>query len=494
MTQQSENNEEPLLSEISRPGRYALDVPESGVQSQSLPPELLRDSLDLPEVSQLDVVRHFTRLSQMNYAIDTTFFPLGSCTMKYNPKINEQVARLPGFADLHPLQDDSDRQGALGLMFQLQTLLQRISGLDAVSLAPAAGAQGELTGILIARSFHESRGEGEQRRRIVLPDSAHGTNPSTASMAGYSVTQVASNPDGDIDLDALEASLGPDVAAFMLTLPSTFGLFDRQIDQIARLVHDCGALLYLDGANMNAIVSRATPGSLGFDIMHFNLHKTFSTPHGGGGPGAGPVAVRDDLRDFLPSPIVTQDNDAKLALSRPPRSIGALSTFWGNFGVLLRAYAYIRALGGDGLRNVSDDAVVNANYLLSRLSDAFDVPYNRTCMHEALLSGRRQKRNGVKTLDIAKRLLDYGYYAPTVYFPIVIEEAMLIEPTESESKETIDAFCDAMLAIAGEAQDSPEMVLNAPTHTPVRRLDEATAARRPILRWQGSIKLSSAAP
>ena len=494
MTQFNSNHEEPLLTEISRPGRHALDIPESGVPSQSLPPGLLRDNLDLPEVSQLDVVRHFTRLSQMNYAIDTTFFPLGSCTMKYNPKINEQVARLPGFADLHPLQDDSDRQGALDLMFQLQTHLQRISGLDAVSLAPAAGAQGELTGILIARAFHESRGEGEQRRRVVLPDSAHGTNPSTAAMAGYSVTQVASNPDGDIDLEALAACLGPDVAAFMLTLPSTFGLFDRQIDQIARLVHDSGALLYLDGANMNAIVSRATPGSLGFDIMHFNLHKTFSTPHGGGGPGAGPVAVRDDLRDFLPSPVVTRDDDGAFTLTQPPLSIGALSTFWGNFGVLLRAYTYIRALGGDGLRNVSDDAVVNANYLLARLSDAFDVPYDRTCMHEALLSGRRQKRNGVKTLDIAKRLLDYGYYAPTVYFPIVIEEAMLIEPTESESKETIDAFCDAMIAIAEEAQDSPELVLNAPTLTPVRRLDEATAARRPVLHWQGSTELSSAAP
>ncbi len=493
MTHARSNNDEPLLSEISRTGRRGLDLPASDVPSQPLASDLLREHLDLPEASQLDVVRHFTRLSQLNYAIDTTFFPLGSCTMKYNPKVNEQIARLPGLADLHPLQDDADRQGALELMFQLKTLLQRISGLDAVSLAPAAGAQGELTGILIARAHHETRGEGEQRKRVVLPDSAHGTNPSTAAMAGYSVTQVASNVDGDIDIQQLASSLGPDVAAFMLTLPSTFGLFDRQIEEIARLVHGCGALLYLDGANMNAIVSRATPGSLGFDIMHFNLHKTFSTPHGGGGPGAGPVAVRDDLRDFLPAPVVQRDNEGNYALSRPAESIGALSTFWGNFGVLARAYAFIRSLGSDGLREVSEDAVINANYLLSRLKDAFDVPYDRTCMHEVLLSGRRQKRNGIKTLDIAKRLLDYGYYAPTVYFPIVIEEAMLIEPTESESRETIDAFCDAMIAIAEEAQDSPQTILDAPQRTPVRRLDEATAARHPILHWAAGVKEVSTA-
>jgi glycine dehydrogenase subunit 2 len=377
-------------------------------------------------------------------------------------------------------------------MFELQILLRSISGLDAVSLAPAAGAQGELTGILIARAFHESRGEGAQRTRVVLPDSAHGTNPSTASMAGYSVTQVASNAVGDVDLDQLASQLGPDVAAFMLTLPSTFGLFDRGVEEIARLVHECGALLYLDGANMNAIAGRATPGSLGFDIMHFNLHKTFSTPHGGGGPGAGPVAVRADLADFLPAPVAHRDDSGAYSLVRPPRTIGALSTFWGNFGVLVRAYAFIRALGSDGLREVSDSAVLNANYLLTRLRGAFDVPFDRTCMHEALLSGRRQKRHGVKTLDIAKRLLDHGYYAPTIYFPLVIEEAMLIEPTESESKETIDAFCDAMIAIAEEAQASPEAVINAPETTPVRRLDEATAARHPVLRWSGAEAISSA--
>ncbi len=492
MTLNPSNADEKLLWEVSQPGRRALDMPASDVPEAPLDAALMRETLDLPQVSQLEVVRHFTRLSQMNYAIDTTFFPLGSCTMKYNPRVNEQVARLPGFADLHPLQDDDDRQGALRLMFELQTVLQRISGLPAVSLAPAAGAQGELTGILMTKAYHESRGEGAQRTKVVLPDSAHGTNPSTAAMAGYSVRQVASNADGDIDLDELATELGPDVAAFMLTLPSTFGLFDRQIEKIAQMVHDCGALLYLDGANMNAIAGRATPGSLGFDIMHFNLHKTFSTPHGGGGPGAGPVAVREGLESFLPSPIAHRDESGRYSLRNPEQSIGALSAFWGNFGVLVRAYAYIRALGYEGLREVSDSAVLNANYLLSRLRGAFDLPYDRTCMHEALLSGRRQKRHGVKTLDMAKRLLDHGYYAPTVYFPLTVEEAMLIEPTESESKETIDAFCDAMLAIAEEAATDPDAVINAPEFTPVRRLDEATAARHPILRWGGDAKLSAA--
>lgn len=478
--------DEHLLWELSLLGRRGLDVPASDVPEASLEGALMRDDLDLPEVSQLDVVRHFTRLSQLNYAIDTTFFPLGSCTMKYNPRINEQVARMPGFSDLHPLADDDDRQGALRLMFELQAVLQGISGFDAVSLAPAAGAQGELTGILITRAYHELRGEGAQRTCVVVPDSAHGTNPSTAAMAGYSVREVSSTAEGDIDLDELATDLGPDVAAFMLTLPSTFGIFDRQIEKIAQMVHDCGALLYLDGANMNAIVGRATPASLGFDIMHFNLHKTFSTPHGGGGPGAGPVAVRADLAKFLPSPVARREESGRYCLASPEHSIGALSAFWGNFGVMLRAYAYIRALGYEGLRDVSDSAVLNANYLLSRLRDAFDVPYDRTCMHEALLSGRRQKRNGVKTLDIAKRLLDHGYYAPTVYFPITVEEAMLIEPTEAESKETIDAFCDAMLAIAEEASTDPDTVINAPESTPVRRLDEVTAARHPILRWQAA--------
>jgi glycine dehydrogenase subunit 2 len=457
---------------------------------------LLRDALPLPELSQLDVVRHFTRLSQLNYAIDTTFFPLGSCTMKYNPRVNEQAARLPGLADLHPLQDDADRQGALRLMHELQTYLATISGLDAVSLTPSAGAHGELAGILIARAYHESRGEGEQRRRVVIPDSAHGTNPATAAMAGYSVTEVPSDRDGNVDVDQLAARLGPDVAAFMLTLPNTLGLFERRIEEIVRLVHDCGALLYMDGANMNALLGQVTPGALGFDIMHFNLHKTFSTPHGGGGPGAGPVAVRDFLAQFLPGPVVTHahwpapdtadanESHSEYAFMTPAHSIGSLSGFYGNFGVMLRAYTFMRALGNEGLASVGETAVINANYLLARLREAFDLPFDRFCMHEALLSGRRQKRKDVRTLDIAKRLLDHGFYAPTVYFPLVVEEAMLIEPTESETREAIDAFCDAMLAIAREVETDPDALHAAPTLTPVRRLDEATAARRPILRWQ----------
>ncbi len=445
---------------------------------------MLRQDLDLPELSQLDVVRHFTRLSQLNYSIDTTFFPLGSCTMKYNPRVQEEIARMPGFADLHPLADDADSQGALRLVYELQDWLAAIVGMDAASLTPAAGAQGELAGILISRAYHQSRGEGEQRKRVVIPDSAHGTNPATAAMAGYTVSEVPSDSLGNVDVSQLSSYLGPDVSAFMLTLPSTLGMFESQIEEIVRQVHDCGALLYMDGANLNALVGRAAPGVLGIDIMHFNLHKTFSTPHGGGGPGAGPIAVRERLSDFLPGPVVVRTEDGAFETSDPPRSIGRLSGSYGNFGVALRAYAYIRTLGSDGLREVSEAAVINANYLLARLRDAYDVPFDRRCLHEALLTGKKQRQNDVRTLDIAKRLLDYGYYAPTIYFPLVVDEAMLIEPTESESKEAIDAFCDAMLAIAQESESDPELVTSAPHVTPVRRLDEAKAARKPILRWK----------
>ena len=445
---------------------------------------MLRQDLDLPELSQLDVVRHFTRLSQLNYSIDTTFFPLGSCTMKYNPRVQEEIARMPGFADLHPLADDADSQGALRLVYELQDWLAAIVGMDAASLTPAAGAQGELAGILISRAYHQSRGEGEQRKRVVIPDSAHGTNPATAAMAGYTVSEVPSDSLGNVDVSQLSSYLGPDVSAFMLTLPSTLGMFESQIEEIVRQVHDCGALLYMDGANLNALVGRAAPGVLGIDIMHFNLHKTFSTPHGGGGPGAGPIAVRERLSDFLPGPVVVRTEDGAFETSDPPRSIGRLSGSYGNFGVALRAYAYIRTLGSDGLREVSEAAVINANYLLARLRDAYDVPFDRRCLHEALLTGKKQRQNDVRTLDIAKRLLDYGYYAPTIYFPLVVDEALLIEPTESESKEAIDAFCDAMLAIAQESESDPELVTSAPHVTPVRRLDEAKAARKPILRWK----------
>jgi glycine dehydrogenase subunit 2 len=473
-----------LLIEASKPGRIGCDLPASDVPAAPLPAELLRDELALPELSQLDVVRHFTRLSQLNYSIDTNFFPLGSCTMKYNPRVHEDIARMPGFADLHPQSEDVDAQGALQLMHELQQYLGALSGMSAVSLTPAAGAQGELTGILVTRAYHESRGEGEQRKRVVIPDSAHGTNPATAAMAGYTVSEVKTDENGDIDVEKLKEVLGPDVAAFMLTLPNTLGLFEPEIVEIAELVHECGALLYMDGANFNALAGRVSPGALGVDIMHFNLHKTFSTPHGGGGPGAGPVAVREGLGDFLPGPIAMQAEDRRYYLEAPAQSIGRLSASYGNFGVILRAYAYLRTLGAQGMREASEAAVVNANYLRVRLKDAYDMPFDRFSMHEALLTGRRQRNeNEVKTLDIAKRLLDYGFYAPTVYFPLVVDEAMLIEPTESESKESIDAFCDAMLAIAREAEEDPELVKSAPHLTPVRRLDEATAARKPILHW-----------
>ena len=475
-----------LTFDLSRPGRIgcalpALDVPESPLP----PPELLRDDLPLPELSQLDVVRYFTRLSQRNFSIDTGFYPLGSCSMKYNPKVQEDIARLPGFAQLHPLQPSDTAQGALALMHGLQGLLAEITGLDDVSLAPDAGAHGELAGILIARAYHNANGNGP-RRRVLVPDTAHGTNPATAAMAGFEVESISSDADGNLDIAALEAALnanGDSVAALMLTLPSTLGLFEPRILRIAELLHSHSALLYGDGANMNAMLGRVKPGDLGFDIVHLNLHKTFSTPHGGGGPGAGPIAVKSHLAPFLPTPHVRQNND-HFVLAAPERSIGRLGLFHGNFGVLVRAYAYILSLGADGLRSISEAAVINANYVLARLRDAYRLPYDRRCMHEVVFSGSRQKAKGVKTLDIAKRLIDYGFHPPTIYFPLIVDEAMMIEPTESESKEAVDAFCDAMLKIAQEVEQSPELVRAAPHHAPLRRLDEATAARKPVLRWK----------
>jgi len=482
-----------LSFDLSRPGRIACALPELDVPQAPLPPEsaLRRDpdgrGLRLPELSQPDLVRYFTRLSQRNYGVDTAFYPLGSCTMKYNPRVHEDIARLPGFAGLHPHQRET-AQGALALMFDLQRLLAEITGLDAVSLAPAAGAHGELTGILMARAYHEQRGEGQRpsgRRRVLVPDTAHGTNPATVAMCGYEVVSVASRADGNMDLGALAAALDDSVAALMLTLPNTLGLFDPQILRIAEMVHRAGALLYGDGANLNALLGRVKMGDLGFDVVHLNLHKTFSTPHGGGGPGSGPIAVREPLAPFLPTPIVRRrEDDGSYVLAAPERSIGRVGLFHGNFGVMARAYAYIRTLGAAGLREVSDNAVLNANYVLTRLRDAYRLPYDRRCMHEVVFSGSRQKAKGVKTLDIAKRLIDYGFHPPTIYFPLMVDEAMLIEPTETESKETLDAFCDAMLAIAREAEEEPEVVRSAPHRAPLRRLDEATAARKPVLRWR----------
>ncbi|HXF51462.1 MAG TPA: aminomethyl-transferring glycine dehydrogenase subunit GcvPB [Dehalococcoidia bacterium] len=483
-----------LLSfDLSRPGRTGVSLPTLDVPEAPLPEALRRDDLTLPEMSQLDVVRYFTRLSQRNWAVDTHFYPLGSCTMKYNPKVNDALAALPGFADLHPEQDDATVQGALELMWTLQQWLAEITGMAAVSLAPAAGAHGELTSILLVRAYldwYEGLAPGEQppkQRRVLVPDSAHGTNPATAAMAGFAVESIPSDAEGNMDLRALEASLKDDtkgrVAAAMVTLPSTLGLFDRNITRIADLLHEHGALLYGDGANMNAMLGQVKPGDLGFDLLHLNLHKTFSTPHGGGGPGAGPICVKEALAPFLPTPHVRRVGD-RFERYRPERSVGRIGSFQGNFGVLVRAYAYIRSLGADGLREVSDAAVLNANYVQARLAGPYRLPYERRCMHEVVFSGSRQRAKGVRTLDIAKRLIDYGFHPPTVYFPLIVDEALMIEPTETESLETLDAFCDAMLAIAREAEESPELLREAPVRAPLRRLDEATAARKPDLRWR----------
>ncbi len=476
---------EALLFELSKPGRRGVPVPESDVPEEPIPAELCRDALDLPEVAERDVVKHYTRLSHLNYAIDLGLYPLGSCTMKYNPRINEDAARQPGFARLHPYQPAATAQGALELLYDLQGYLAEISGFDAVTLQPAAGAHGELTGILIARAYHQSRGDGA-RTKVIVPDSAHGTNPATAAMAGFQVLTVRSDERGNVDLDQLRELAGPDTAAMMITNPNTLGLYDEGATEIARIIHEAGGLVYNDGANFNAILGVVKPGAIGFDIMHYNVHKTFSTPHGGGGPGAGPVGVKAHLAPFLPTPRVVRDEgpDGPVYRLEPvPDTIGKLHAFWGNFGVLVRAYTYILS-NGAALREVSEHAVLNANYLRAKLQDVYELPIDRVNMHEFVLSGVRQKRRGVRTLDIAKRLIDFGFYPPTIYFPLIIEEALLIEPTETENLETLDAFVDAMRQIAREAEEDPEQVKSAPHHTPVTRLDEATAARKPNLRWQ----------
>ncbi|MHB8627276.1 MAG: aminomethyl-transferring glycine dehydrogenase subunit GcvPB [Aggregatilineales bacterium] len=491
---------EPLIYDLGSPGRAVstllpkCDVPESTLPDASL----LRDVLDLPEVSELDVVRHFVRLSQMNYAIDKGFYPLGSCTMKYNPKIDEDTARLPGLAMLHPLQDAPQTQGALLLMHTLQQWLAEIVGFDAVSLQPAAGAQGELAGILIIRAYHLDRGD-TKRTKILVPNSAHGTNPATSSMAGFHVVELPSNADGNVDIDALRKEADDTVAGMMITVPSTLGVFDTNIKQIIDIIHLCGGLMYMDGANMNALLGVVKPGELGFDVMHYNLHKTFSTPHGGGGPGSGPVAVNKKLADFLPGPIVTiaepapdpsDPNDAPLyGWVMPPKSIGRLKAFHGNFGMHVRAYTYIRLHGAAGIKSISRHAVLNANYLRVKLADTYKVPYNRMCGHEVVIEGRFADAPGIHALDISKRLMDYGYHPPTNYFPLIVPEALLIEPTESESKETLDQFIDAMKQIAKEAHETPDLLHSAPHVTPVGRVDEVLAAKqlalccRPIPEW-----------
>ncbi len=476
-----------LVFELSSPGREAFslpepDVPVEGARARIPAGYLRREPAALPEVSELDVVRHYSRLSQMNYGIDTHFYPLGSCTMKYNPRINEDMARLPGFGRLHPLTPAPHAQGALALMHRLAGMLAEISGMDAVSLQPAAGAQGEMAGVLMIRAYHAAR--GERRTKVLVPDSAHGTNPATTALAGYEVIEVKSTPSGEVEVDDLERHLGPDVAAFMITVPNTLGNFEPRIVEITERCHAHGAQVYMDGANLNAILGITRPGDLGFDVCHFNLHKTFTTPHGGGGPGAGPVGVKAHLEPFLPVPVVTKDGERYGLDWKRPKSIGKLHGFWGNVGMLVRAYAYIRTMGAEGLRAVSDNAVLNANYVMKRLEGHYDVAAAGPCMHECVLSARRQKKHGVSAMDVAKRLLDLGFYAPSTYFPLIVEEALMVEPTETESKETLDAFCDAMIRIAREAETDVSVIHAAPTTTPVRRLDQARAAREPSLRWR----------
>jgi glycine dehydrogenase subunit 2 len=490
---------QPTLFEMSRSGRGGGKIPHPPKDAlERIPATARRTSPPaLPELSEPEVVRHYVNLSQLNHAVDTGFYPLGSCTMKFNPKLNEWAARLPGFADLHPLAPDELAQGTLQLLWELEEALAEISGMRAVTLQPAAGAQGELTGILMVRAYHRGRGDLE-RTEVLVPDSSHGTNPATASMAGFRTITIPSARDGGVDVDAFRAALGPRTAAVMITNPSTLGLFESRIGELLEEVHAAGALAYMDGANLNAILGRFKPGAAGFDVMHFNVHKTFSTPHGGGGPGAGPVGVGETLEPFLPSPRVLREADGRYRLERPgerPTTIGRLRAFVGNTGVLVRAYAYIRAHGGSGLREVSDDAVLAANYLKVRLAGVVDVPFERHCKHEFVASAASlKKETGIRTLDIAKRLIDFGYHPPTIYFPLIVEEAMLIEPTETETLETLDAFVETLIAIAAEARADPDVIHEAPHTTPVRRLDEATAARQPNLRWRATAGADTPCP
>lgn len=460
-----------------------LDIPE--VELSSLLPEgLLREEpAELPEVSELDIMRHYTALSKRNHGVDSGFYPLGSCTMKYNPKINESVARFPGFANIHPLQDEDTVQGAMELLYDLQEHLVEITGMDEVTLQPAAGAHGEWTALMMIRAFHLANGD-TQRTKVIVPDSAHGTNPASATVAGFDTITVKSDENGLVDLEDLKRVVGDDTAALMLTNPNTLGLFEENILEMASIVHGVGGKLYYDGANLNAVMSKARPGDMGFDCVHLNLHKTFTGPHGGGGPGSGPVGVKADLIPFLPKPVLVKTEEGYHFDSNRPQSIGRVKPFYGNFGINVRAYTYIRSMGPDGLKAVTEYAVLNANYMMRRLQPHFDLPYDRHCKHEFVLSGRRQKKLGVRTLDMAKRLLDFGYHPPTIYFPLNVEEGMMIEPTETESKETLDAFIDAMIQIAKEVIETPEIVQEAPHTTVIKRLDETKAARTPVLRYK----------
>jgi glycine dehydrogenase subunit 2 len=484
---QHQTQNESLSFEKSSPGKRAyklppLDVP--AIDARALLGDAARTSLEvLPELSEIEIIRHFTRLSTWNYAIDLGMYPLGSCTMKYNPRVNEFVSRLEGIAEAHPFQPESLSQGALEVMRLLQQCLIEITGMDAITLQPAAGAHGEFTGILLARAFHTSK--GNPRRTVIVPDSAHGTNPATAAVCGYDVLNLKSNAEGGVDVEELARLVNEDTAALMLTNPSTIGVFESQIHIIADILHAKGALLYMDGANMNALVGKTRPGDFGVDVMHLNLHKTFSTPHGGGGPGSGPVACKKILEPFLPVPIVEQGADGLLHFDFDrPQTVGRVRMFYGNFGMFVRALAYIMANGPDGLRQTTEDAVLNANYLRSKLEDVYELPYKAASMHEVVFSDRRQVKNGIKTGDIAKRLIDYGFHPYTTSFPLIVPGALMIEPTESESREELDLFVDAMRQIAREAEENPEVILGAPHSTRVSRLDETAAARKPVLRWK----------
>jgi glycine dehydrogenase subunit 2 len=473
-----------LIFEKSRPGRRAGHAPAARLPVPEIPPELRRSEPPrLPEIAEPDLLRHFTELSTRNFGIDTGFYPLGSCTMKHNPRVNERLAALPGFRDLHPLEEEERTQGALRLCVELQETLAEVTGLDAVSLQPAAGSQGELTGLMLMHAYFADRGEDEQRREIVIPDTAHGTNPASVTMAGYELVDVQTDRRGNIDVEDLRTKVDETTAGLMLTNPSTLGLFDENIEEISRIFHEAGGLMYYDGANLNAVCGISRPGDMGFEIVHINLHKTFSQPHGGGGPGGGPIAVSERLEPFLPVPAIARDGDAYRLDYDRPKSIGKVRGFLGPFGVFVRSYAFIRAYG-PALREMSEAAVLNANYLLALLREAYDLPFDRLCMHEFVLSARRLKReHGVTALDVAKRLMDYGFHPPTIYFPLIVPEALMIEPTETEAKETLDAFVDAMRTIAREAAEHPELLKQAPQGTVVGRLDEVKAAKRAVVRY-----------
>ncbi|MCE4989124.1 aminomethyl-transferring glycine dehydrogenase subunit GcvPB [Staphylococcus hominis] len=478
----------PLIFERSREGRYAYSLPQSDIKTDSveriLDDKFIRkNKAEFPEVAELDLVRHYTELSNKNFGVDSGFYPLGSCTMKYNPKINEKVARISGFAESHPLQEEEQIQGSLEIIYSLQEELKEITGMDEVTLQPAAGAHGEWTALMIFKAYHIKNGEGH-RNEVIVPDSAHGTNPASASFAGFKSVTVKSNERGEVDIEDLKRVVNENTATIMLTNPNTLGIFEKNIMEIREIVHKAGGLLYYDGANLNAIMDKVRPGDMGFDAVHLNLHKTFTGPHGGGGPGSGPVGVKKELASYLPKPMVIKDGDTFKYDNDIENSIGRVKPFYGNFGIYLRAYTYIRTMGAQGLKEVSEAAVLNANYIKARLKDRYEIPYEQYCKHEFVLSGSKQKEYGVRTLDMAKRLLDFGVHPPTIYFPLNVEEGMMIEPTETESKDTLDYFIDAMLQIADEVESNPDNVLEAPHTTIIDRLDETTAARKPILKFE----------